>query len=122
MKDLVKAEVNRYRDKEWENKLNWETYKESEAGCFYIPVFKTAYGVIATTGMGWDHVSVQVHKEPRLPTWDEMQFMKELFFYPYETVMQLHPAQADYIDCHPKVLHLWRPIGFPIPMPPKDFV
>ncbi|MGB7549888.1 MAG: hypothetical protein WBM14_19305 [Terracidiphilus sp.] len=56
---------------------------------------------------GWDHVSV--HGPNRCPTWEEMCKIKELFFKDDETVMQLHPAKSNYINCHPYTLHLWRP-------------
>lgn len=63
--------------------------------------------VIASTGGGWDHVSVSTAH--RCPTWDETSHVKKLFFYPDETVMQLHVPEAQHINCHPHCLHLWRP-------------
>lgn len=63
--------------------------------------------VIAGDGLGWDHVSVSLNG--RCPTWQEMCLVKELFFRDDECVMQLHPPKAEWIDCHPYTLHLWRP-------------
>lgn len=68
----------------------------------------------------WEHVSVSL--EHRCPTWEEMQFVKELFWKDDEVVMQLHPAKENYINCHPYTLHLWRPQNDPIPLPPKGAV
>lgn len=67
---------------------------------------------------GWDHVSVSL--ERRCPTWDEMCWIKELFFDDTECVVQYHPSKSDYINEHPFVLHLWKPgNGVVMPMPPK---
>lgn len=48
--------------------------------------------------------------------------VKDMFFKPEETVMQLHPAKSDYINVHPYCLYLWRPHDNAIPLPPKIFV
>ena len=76
--------------------------------------------VIASSGEGWDHVSVS--REKRCPNWPEMEFVKRKFFEDNETAMQLHVAIADHINMHPYTLHLWRPHNAEIPMPPKDAV
>ena len=47
---------------------------------------------------------------------------KDLFWLPEETVVQYHPAKADYVNTHPYVLHLWKQIGSEFPKPPKIFV
>jgi hypothetical protein len=77
--------------------------------------------LIAAWGEGWEHVSVSL--ADRCPTWDEMQFVKEMFWRDEEAVMQLHPPKSTYINVHPYVLHLWRPTGGGgIPLPPLDMV
>lgn len=76
---------------------------------------------IASTGEGWDHVSVSLNL-PRCPTWAELEHVKRTFFRDDETAMQLHMPPSDHISIHPYVLHLWRPTEAPIPVPPKEFV
>lgn len=76
--------------------------------------------VVASNGRGWDHVSVSLRN--RCATWEEMCFVKDIFWHENEAVMQLHPAKRDYINCHPFVLHMWKPQGTKIPMPPKIMV
>lgn len=76
--------------------------------------------VIASWGMGWDHVSVSLPN--RCPSWDEMSWIKSLFFEPTECVMQLHVPDAEHINNHPFCLHLWRPQGVEIPTPPSILV
>lgn len=76
--------------------------------------------IIASSAGGWDHVSVSLID--RCPTWLEMVRVKRLFFHDYECVMQLHPPEANYVNIHNFVLHLWRPQNQEIPMPPVEFV
>jgi hypothetical protein len=55
----------------------------------------------------WEHVSVSVSGPKRCPNWPEMCFVKQLFWDDDETVVQYHPAKADYVNHHPFTLHLW---------------
>lgn len=68
----------------------------------------------------WEHVSIST--QTRCPTWEEMCFVKDLFWDEEDCVVQYHPPKSDYINCHPRCLHLWRPIGLEIPRPPKILV
>lgn len=78
----------------------------------------------------WEHVSgtvvhyVRGSKLPRhhTPTWYEMVGLRDLFWSPEDLVVQFHPPASDYVNNHPNVLHLWRPIGVNIPTPPISFV
>lgn len=67
----------------------------------------------------WEHVSVSA---ATVPTWAEMCWVKGLFWGPEEWVVQYHPAVSEYVNDHERVLHLWRPIGVPVPTPPKECV
>lgn len=71
--------------------------------------------VVASHGLGWDHVSVSTPH--RTPTWDEMEHVKRLFFHDDEWAFQLHVPAAEHINLHPYTLHLWRPQVLPIPLP-----
>jgi hypothetical protein len=63
----------------------------------------------------WEHVSVSASTTP---TWAEMCWVKGLFWDPDELAIQLHPPEADYVNVHARCLHLWRPIGVALPVPP----
>lgn len=91
-------------------------------GTFIVPspIDKAVMVVIATTEKGWDHVSVS--RKNRVPNWAEMEHVFRLFFAEDEAAMQLHVPQADHINCHPNVLHLWRSQTTPIPRPPSIMV
>lgn len=91
-----------------------------EAGLFDIPCGLFILRVIATTGDGWDHVSVSARN--RCPYWEEMEFVKRLFFRTSEVAMQLHVKPEDHVNNHPYTLHLWRCLTRPVPLPPKWMV
>lgn len=81
--------------------------------------------IIASAGLtrvehGWEHVSVS--REARCPTWEEMAFVKYLFWRPEETVVQFHPAAAHYVNHHPFCLHLWRDRNRGHKLPPAQLV
>lgn len=85
------------------------------------PVDRVAMVVIASFGMGWDHVSVS--RKNRCPNWTEMDFVKRMFFEDYETAVQFHVPLDEHISMHPTCLHLWRPNdGCEFPRPPSIMV
>lgn len=79
-----------------------------------------SYRIIASWGGGWDHVSVSLLG--RCATWDEMCWIKNIFWNLNETVIQYHPAEEDYVNCHEFCLHLWKPQNTILPTPPAEFV
>lgn len=74
----------------------------------------------------WEHVSVSLLKAGRAfyrePNWKEMCFVKELFWEDEERVIQYHPKKSEYVNVHDRTLHLWRPVGVDLPMPPMECV
>jgi len=65
----------------------------------------------AEVGEDWEHVSPS--------NWQEMCWVKDMFWEPEEVVMQLHPAASTYVNNHPYCLHMWRPVNAEIPLPPS---
>jgi len=84
------------------------------------PVTGSKFRVMVGWDDEWEHVSVS--KSHRCPTWDEMCWVKWLFWHDDETVVQYHVPAADHINCHPFCLHLWRNRKRGFPMPPKQYV
>jgi hypothetical protein len=109
------------------------TRADGNNGFFLIPHYKIDDYILAcmcSDGKGmdevWEHVSVTLQDGKKMvkrcPTWEEMVFVKNQFWNENETVMQLHPAQADYVNNHDYCLHLWRPVFREIPTPPAEYV
>lgn len=101
---------------------------DEQNGVFIIKKGNTYYICIATNGLGWEHVSVRAQSgipgktQERTLRWDEMCFIKDLFWDEEDCVVQYHPPKSDYVNNHPNVLHLWRPIGSELPRPPSVLV
>lgn len=91
---------------------------EGNNGAFLIRKSNMWIKAIASDGLGWEHVSITIGESGRTPTWEEMCFIKGMFWDEEDCVMQLHPAKSEYVNCHPNCLHLWRPTNTPIPVPP----
>lgn len=77
------------------------------SGAFVFKRGSARLRVQSSDGGGWDHVSVSL--ATRTPSWEEMCFIKQLFFDDEECVMQLHPPKSEYVNFHRFCLHLWRP-------------
>lgn len=54
-----------------------------------------------------EHVSVVVSNK-RTPTWEEMCFVKDIFWDDTDEVIQIHPKKSEYCNLHTTCLHLWR--------------
>lgn len=67
---------------------------------------KAILSIIFSNIGGWDHVSVST--EHRCPLWNEMAYIKDIFFYEEECVIQYHPPKSRYVNVHPYCLHMWK--------------
>lgn len=76
--------------------------------------------IVSGVGLGWEHVSVSLPKH--CPNWQEMCFVKSLFWDEEECVVQFHPPKSQYVNFHPHCLHLWKPLDAELPMPPSVMV
>ncbi|MEJ7610642.1 MAG: hypothetical protein WKF88_05620 [Ferruginibacter sp.] len=98
-------------------------------GFFVIPhhrIREYFFQCMISDGMGWQHVSVSLISKlrtvERCPTWEEMCYVKDLFWEKDEAVMQLHPPESEYVSNHHYCLHLWKPDNTVIPMPDSIMV
>ena len=120
MKMSERLEQFRFRSGEYASKPN-EPY-----GAFHVPgpcgcklLIIACDGDVDELG-GWEHVSVST--ERRIPNWIEMSFVKDLFWSADECVVQYHPPRSQYVNNHPRCLHLWRPRDGKFPIPPTILV
>ena len=123
MRNLRDASIDCYRDRSNEVVKIYGGIGDDTCGVFVMPspIDGRSMMVIASSALGWDHVSVR--HVARIPNWPEMEFIKRLFFLEDETCMQLHVKPVEHINNHPNVLHIWRPNdGREIPLPPSAFV
>lgn len=85
-------------------------------GAFKVPLGTRYAMVVASDGVGWEHVSISF--PDRCPTWEEMSKIKALFWDGEDCVVQYHPPESEYVSHHPYCLHLWRPTTQVMPTPP----
>ena len=90
------------------------TYKNGK------PKFENELFFIFSTGCGFEHLSVST--ADRCPTWEEMCYMKDIFWNNDEVCMQLHPKKEEYVNNHNYCLHIWKPINQEIPTPPSVLI
>lgn len=81
----------------------------SRCAIMNMPSGTQAQIVVGTNEEGWEHVSVSLRAK-RLPTWDEMNMIKDIFWEDEEEVVQIHPKKSRYVNLA-EALHLWRPVN-----------
>ncbi|SRR5258708_24705676 len=126
MRPMPDQRLEEFRRPDIEREIHGGTGLGTGSGCFVVRHESSVLRVIAADaaswleekmpGEPWEHVSVSL--DHRCPTWEEMCLVKDLFWLPEETVMQLHPPQSRWINNYAYCLHLWRPCGATIPLPP----
>lgn len=104
--------------------LHASSHRDGNNGAFLIDKGRTKYFIIASDGMGYEHVSVHCESlgQERTPTWAEMCMVKDIFWDEEDCVVQYHPAKSQYVNQHKHTLHLWRPIYDKLPIPDKIMV
>ena len=102
------------------------TAEQGNNGAFSLPPLRGGrwFFCIVSDGAGWEHVSVHVRDGKMLhtPTWNEMCYVKEVFWDDEDIVLEYHPPRSQYVNNHPHTLHLWRPTNQTIPNPPSYLV
>ena len=126
---MKKNPPNQYRRR---NLGAWSsTDEDGNNGVFQIPLPGLGHKVLANCiisdgkdlkelGMEpFEHVSVHIEEygKQRIPTWEEMCMVKDLFWEESECIVQYHPPKSDYVNNHSFVLHLWKWTGGELPRP-----
>ncbi len=123
MKDL--KNLSKFRHFSYEDILNSKfDYKKEGRFVFKLDESSCLYA-FAIDNFGWDHIGAYVvyfdlRKKPyRIPTAEEMEFLKNAFFEQDEVVIEVHPKKEDYVNINEYMLHLWRPNREDLPLPPS---
>ena len=86
-------------------------YSGMMSGFIKLPDCGTCSVVFSNSEQGYEHVSISPKHKYRLPTWDDMCALKEVFWEEEEEVYQIHPKKSEYVNLKENCLHLWKPIG-----------
>jgi len=63
----------------------------------------------------WVHLSIA--RPDRMPDWQLLRDMKNLFFGRERQAIQVLPSESVYVNIHPYCLHLWTPADDEWPIP-----
>jgi hypothetical protein len=81
--------------------------------------YRDGLAVIVTQGLErdgktWVHLSVS-HRV-RLPTWEELKAVREVFLGTDSVALQVLPPRSEWVNVHPNVMHLFKCLdGRPVP-------
>lgn len=96
-----------------------------EPGWTLVLICSDGSDPLVPVGADWEHVSVHAATKSgrqRTPKWNEMVFVKRLCWDADDVVVQFHPRESEYVNCHPFTLHLWRHRTRDFPTPPPILV
>jgi hypothetical protein len=88
--------------------VGWQCTKVLQDGAAFIHC--TGLSVIASVGAEYDgkrwlHVSCAYHN--RLPSWDDLRMVKDVFIGKHRKAIQVIPSAEEHININPNCLHLW---------------
>lgn len=95
----------------------WQCIKVLEDGAAFLHT--SGISVIASVstehdGKRWLHVSCAYHN--RLPSWDDLRMVKDVFIGKHRKAIQVIPSAEEHININPNCLHLWCCLdGDPLP-------
>jgi hypothetical protein len=99
-----------------------KTYGAAEFPPLYPrdPRLRVIFSGVCDEYPDWEHVSVST--AIKTPTWEDMCFIKGLFWDREDCVVQFHPPRSLYVNNHPFCLHLWRNVKIQFPLPPAELI
>lgn len=108
-----RSELEQFRDKRREIEMGAGFRK-----MYLIPHGDVIFDVISSEAFGWEHVSMVViygnsplDFDTRIPTHEEMAFLKDMFWNDNEICFQVHPDKSNYVNINEDCLHLWKRTG-----------
>ena len=70
-----------------------------------MPLRVICSACVEADGKRWVHVSCS--RPNRIPSWEELRLVKDTFVGRDRKAIQVLPSDAEYVNAHPYVLHLW---------------
>ena len=59
-------------------------------------------------GKWWQHVSCAFNKKGKLPSWNDLKEVKNIFIGRFKKAIQILPNEKNYVNIHPQCLHLFH--------------
>jgi hypothetical protein len=89
-------------------------YEDTYCGLIKLPDCGTCTVMFGYNENGYEHVSVSPTHQFRVPTWEDMCYVKDTFWKDEEEAFQLHPKKSQYVNLKENCLHLWAVKGHEI--------
>lgn len=89
-------------------------------GFYYDSLSGKELKFVFSWGRGWEHLSVSTRH--KIPTWEQMCIMKDIFWNDEEVCVEYHPKKSEYVNNHPYCLHIWKPIDVELPTPEVELI
>ena len=97
---------------EWKDRIGeTEFFFNTYSGWINLPDVGMASVVVGANEDGMEHVSVAPVNKHKLPTWNDMCYVKNIFWDDEEEAYQIMPKKSEYVNIKGNCLHLWKPIG-----------
>jgi len=100
--------------------LSSVTLPDGIQGEIHMPLWEGTF--ICSTGAGWEHVSVVPKQKRIMPSYYDMCTIKDIFWRKDEAVIEVHPAEKDYVNNVENCLHLWKCTYRDMVLPPSILV
>lgn len=75
---------------------------------FEVKAMGNEFNVVASIEPNQEHISITLRHKKRIPTWEEMKAIKDIFFDAEEECYQVFPKKSEYVNLHPYCMHIWR--------------
>jgi len=79
----------------------------SLAGTVYMDGWKGSF-VFGGDECGWEHLSVSPYNHKKMPSWEDLCKLKDMFWKDDEACIQIHPKKSEYVNIQKNCLHIWR--------------
>jgi hypothetical protein len=97
---------------------DWQTVQPWGDGNIYR--HRSGLRVIVSTADfpdGRDYMHISLSHPDRLPSYDDLKFVKSVFAGDHRYAYQVFPPVDKHISIHPFCLHLWVPLSGELPLP-----
>lgn len=93
----------------------WQSYTPQTCVVDGASYFRSKYGLnvimgaeMFSDGSVWLHVSLS--RRSRLPDWQDVREVKDVFIGDDRAAVQVLPSKVEYVNHNPHVLHIWSPV------------
>lgn len=92
----------------------WEWVRDLDLGGVMTSGFRSANGLTVLVSIerhaSGEYRHVSLSRRSRMPTYDDVKWVKQLFIGDEHAAYQVFPRAAEHVNLHNFALHLWQPL------------